>query len=130
MNKEDNEYWNKLFEAYKESSSQFDKNILFISSGALGLSISFISDVVKLPDSSYKWILGTSWTVLTIVILFSLMSHYFSMKAINSKMENLYREKDKKSEKLNKYVRLLNLLMLIGLPIGIIGLVTFIILNI
>lgn len=130
MKKEDQEYWNILSEAYKESSIQFDKNILFISSGALGLSISFISDVVKLSEASYKWILGTSWTVLTIVILFSLMSHYFSMKAINYKMENLHIEKDKKSEEFNKYVSLLNLLMLIGLPIGIIGLVIFIILNI
>jgi C4-dicarboxylate transporter len=130
MKEEDSKQWDNLFVSYLESNRQFDKNTLYISSGALGLSISFISDIVKLTDASYKWILGTSWTVLTIVILFSLMSHYFSMKAINSKMENLHKEKDEKSEKLNKYVRLLNLLMLIGLPIGIISLVVFIILNI
>ena len=130
MEKEDLEYWNKLFEAYKESSSQFDKNILYISSGALGLSISFITDIVKLPVASYKWILGSSWIILTIVILFSLLSHYFSMKAINFRMQYLQSNEDNKSENLNNKVTLLNLLMLIGLPIGIIGLVTFIILNI
>ena len=130
MKEEDNEYWNKLFEAYKESASQFDKNILYISSGALGLSISFITDIVKLSNASYKWILGTSWITLSIVILFSLLSHFFSMKAINFRMQNLFKETDKNSKRYNKAVSSLNLLMLIGLPIGIIGLVTFIILNI
>ena len=47
MDNDDKTYYEVLSKAYHESSVQFDKQILFISSGALGLSFTFIKDIVK-----------------------------------------------------------------------------------
>lgn len=130
MNKEDQEYWRQLFDSYKESSVQFDKNILFIASGALGISMTFITDLVQLNVANEKWLLTVSWIILTLVILSSLSSHYFSMKAINHRMKNLKSNEDKKSSKYNSLVSNLNVLMIISLTLGILALVLFITLNI
>lgn len=61
MKEADKEYWQQLNEAYIASSAQFDKQILFLSSGALGLSFAFIKDIVKLNESNHKWLLVLSW---------------------------------------------------------------------
>lgn len=48
MAEDKNTYLEQLNKAYKESSSQFDKQVLFIASGAFGISLAFIKDIVKL----------------------------------------------------------------------------------
>lgn len=122
----DDKHWEHLFEAYKESSTQFDKNILYISSGALGLSMTFLSDVVDLPNATCKVLLTISWVVLTLTILISLVSHYLSMKALNLEMKNLYLDV---KNKMDKWVKGLNISMLVTLPLGILFLVIFISIN-
>jgi hypothetical protein len=130
MKDSDLEYWRQLYETYKESAQQFDKQILYISSGALGVSMSFITDIVEMKLASHKFLLSISWIVLAFIILVSLTSHYISMKALNYKMENRNNDGDKKSSFYNGIVSKLNVIMLLGLPIGIILLICFITLNI
>lgn len=126
----DKEYYNQLFELYKESGAQFDKQVLYISSGALGITITFISDIVSLDCAVYKYLLTIAWSILSLIILMGLLSHYLSKKALNFRMENLYDSYDEKSKRNNSWVEKLNVFMLIGLPLGIILIVIFISLNI
>jgi len=126
----DKEHYNQLFELYKESGAQFDKQILYIASGALGLTMTFISDVVSLACAQHKFLLSVLWSLLTLIILISLLSHYLSLKAMNHRMQNLYKKKDKNSKILNTWVEGLNIAMLVGLPIGIALIILFISLNI
>ena len=128
MEEEDKIFYEQLTKAHLESSSQFDKSTLFISSGALGLSFTFIKDIVKVDIACYKWLLITSWSLFVIVILASLLSHYISIQAINSAMENLYVKNDK-SNNLNKFVKLLNISMMILILLGLSTLITFVSLN-
>lgn len=86
LDKDDQEYWRQLYDSYKESAIQFDKNVLFISSGSLAISITFISEIVHLKNASEKWMLTTSWIILASTIFASLLSHYLSMKAINKRI--------------------------------------------
>ena len=58
MKEEDKTYYEVLSKAYHESSVQFDKQILFISSGAFGLSFTFIKGIVKLDKAEYQWVLN------------------------------------------------------------------------
>jgi ABC-type siderophore export system fused ATPase/permease subunit len=125
----DQEHYNQLFELYKESGMQFDKQILYISSGALGLSLTFITDIVEMKIATNKCLLSTSWIILVIIIFLSLTSHYISMKAMNHRMENLKDTKDTKSSFYNKIVSILNITMLLGLPVGIAILLCFITFN-
>jgi len=107
MNKDDKAYYEQLSKAYFESSVQFDKQILFIASGALGISFTFINDIVDLDCASWKPLLFTSWMLFSLVILFSLLSHYFSKQAINFKMQNIGYENDNESKTQNNRGRVI-----------------------
>lgn len=130
MNEEDKEYWQQLNKAYIESSSQFDKQLLFFASGALGLSFAFIKDIVKLDVATNKSILVTAWSLFGIVIILSIISHYTSLKAINTKIKNLNAKVDNDSKKMNAFTKWLNILMIVFLALGLILLTVFISINI
>ena len=119
----------QLNKAYFESSSQFDKQVLFIASGALGISLAFVKDIVKLDKSVYKSTLLMSWIFFGIVILISIISHYTSLKAMNSKIENINLIDDKESNKFDNYTKWFNILMIVFLSLGLIFLNIFIGIN-
>lgn len=122
---EDIEYQKQLYDMYKISSQQFDKNILIISSGALGLSMTFIKDLINLNQIKYFGVLGFSWVLFATIILISLTSHYLSMRGIKHMIEN-----DLPNKGIDKWLSRLNISMLIGLPIAIILLIVFVLNNI
>ncbi len=130
MQEEDKEYWQQLNKAYIESSSQFDKQVLFFASGALALSFAFIKDIVKLSVATNKWLLISSWAFFGAVIFFSIISHYTSLKAINKKIHNLNASEDKGSKKLNCLTKWFNILMIVFLAMGLLLLTVFVAINI
>jgi hypothetical protein len=130
MKDSDKEYWQQLNNAYIQSASQFDKQILFFSSGAFGLSFAFIKDIVVLSISTHKGLLITSWSFFGTVILLSIISHYTSLRAINKRIENLNSKDDKQTKRLNSVTQNLNILMILLLAAGLILLTVFIGINI
>jgi hypothetical protein len=130
MAEEKDAYLEQLNKAYIESSSQFDKQVLYIASGALGISLAFIKDIVKLDVATNKNLLLFSWISFGTVILICILSHYTSLKAINFRIENLYQKKDKTSKRFDFSTKLFNVLMIILLAVGLILLNTFIGINI
>ena len=72
---------NKFDEIRNKSEDDFEKNITFISAGALGLSITFLEKIIQLNSSHYCWlILGWVFLILTLTINLSshLLSSYYS----------------------------------------------------
>lgn len=130
MADEKDPYLEQLNKAYIESSSQFDKQILYIASGALGISLAFIKDIVKLDVATNKVLLLLAWIFFGAVILLCILSHYTSLKAINYRIENLYQKKDKISKRFDWWTRTFNILMMLFLATGLILLFVFIGLNI
>jgi hypothetical protein len=130
MAEEKDPYLEQLNKIYIESSSQFDKQILCIASGALGISLAFIKDIVKLDIATDKNLLLLSWISFGAVILICILSHYTSLKAINCRIENLYQKKDKTSKRFDFFTKLFNVLMILFLATGIILLFGFIGINI
>lgn len=128
MTEEDKEYWNQLFQTYKESATLFEKNFLYITSGALGVSFTFLSDIVNLESAKYFWLLIFAWSLFTIVIFISLIAHYLSMKSLNHEMKH-FLEKSKPKNKFDKLVKKLNIFMIFGLPFGLFFLILFITIN-
>ncbi|MGB9103724.1 MAG: hypothetical protein WCC59_03105 [Terriglobales bacterium] len=45
------EYRRKVFDDIKSGSENFDRSLLTLSSGALGLSLAFIKDIVRLEKA-------------------------------------------------------------------------------
>lgn len=128
MEEEDKEYWNQLFQTYKESATLFEKNLLYITSGALGISITFLSDIVDLDTACFFYLLISAWSIFTVVILLSLIAHYCSMKSMNHEMKYFLKEKKPKN-RFEKWVKKMNVSMIIGLPLGLVFLVLFLSLN-
>ena len=129
MKEEDKAYYEVLSKAYHESSVQFDKQILFISSGVFGLSFTFIKDIVKLDKAEYQWILMLSWVLFITVILMSLVSHYTSKQAINKQMENLENGDNNQANSINKITVILNIAMIVAITLGLISLILFVFIN-
>lgn len=114
----------------KYSVEQFDKNILFIASGALAGSFAFIKDIIgDLSHSVGKIWLVTSWYFFAVVIFISLINHFISALAHTKSIKyNKYSNKkfNKKIRKWNLIIRGLNIMMIILVLIGTIFLINFI----
>ena len=73
------------------SSDAFDNNLLTFSSAALGLSISFIKDIVPLASSENIGWLFVSWVSFATCIIVTIASFQFGVLAQRAHSENLRR---------------------------------------
>ncbi|HMI77684.1 MAG TPA: hypothetical protein VK484_02775 [Ferruginibacter sp.] len=64
-----------LYDAMCRDLTEFEKNFLFISTGILAFSITFIKDIVKVETAINIWMLFTSW--IFIIVAISLMMYAF-----------------------------------------------------
>jgi hypothetical protein len=80
-------YRHALTEAGRDASAAYDKAIMTLSGGALGLSITFMKDIVHSPGAISLYLLRTSWSCLTAsltAILISMLSSQWALtKAIH-----------------------------------------------
>lgn len=66
----------ELKELFHKSQDTFEKQLSYISAGALALSVGFIKDIVHpIKDSSYKFMLLVGWSLLIFTLLLNLVSH-------------------------------------------------------
>lgn len=87
----------------QSSTDSFDKSMLAISSAALGLSLTFIKDVVPLTDAEYLWALYTSWIAFGLCITLTVFSFQLSIGALNKNLVYLYEfYKEGKQDSFNK----------------------------
>lgn len=78
-----------LIQAEAEQSRSLDKALLTLAAGALGISVSFIKDVVPEFRPCTAWILYAGWTALVASLLCTLWSFLTSMKAMSRQREIL-----------------------------------------
>jgi hypothetical protein len=126
---ETEKYKEILYKGFAYSSEQFDKAMLYVSAGALGVSITFIEKIVPLDKAHNKWLLLLSWILEVVTILLFTLNHYLSFKAFNNEIVQLYVEK-KKQKTNDRLVKWLNLAMIVSLPLGLISFIIFIFINI
>jgi hypothetical protein len=129
----DNNYTNEQYQALRYGNEQFDKNVLFIASGALGISFAFIEKVVPdLQNASHSNLLIKAWYFFAGVIFISLVAHFISIMA--NRWAIAHKETEKNYFKIasiwNQAIRGINILMILGLLMGIIWLIRFVNLNI
>lgn len=78
-----------LIKAGKDSIYQFDKTILTLSAGALGISIAFIDKIAPNPKPWSLWLLYICWIVICISMVSTLISFITSSKAHSRQIEIL-----------------------------------------
>ncbi|KAB2878775.1 hypothetical protein F9K33_12045 [bacterium] len=120
-----------LIELESTAASTFDKAMLTLSAGAIGLSITFTEKIASNPIC--KEFLYTSWCFLLVSLLAILSSFITSQHALREQRDNLdgrYNEMDFKEKTTFAMVtNILNWLSISTFTIGIIFLIIFAIKN-
>lgn len=136
MAEEQKDIWlNQSYDALKESISDFDKNLLYITSGALGISFAFIEKIVPLCCAVHKEYLMASWAILAFTILLTLGGNYVSVIFIDASIRNYdsnatNRSYSQKEKLFNTIIHFINILSVITLIAGIALTVIFVYKNI
>ena len=117
-----------LLKIKEKSDDDFEKNITYISAGALGLSMTFIEKIVDIHKGSFLCFLFTAWGLLTLTLLVNLLSHYLSSYYHDKSTQELDKddpEIDNNIDKRNSIMRKINIGTVISLILGIIFLILF-----
>ena len=122
-------YRDHLVLAEQKAQEDFDKTVIALSGGALGISFAFVSDIVgtdELAKASLLYWAWTSWASSLISVLFSyFFSHLALRKAINQVDEKKLYEK-RIGAGYNVATAFLNILGAILFVIGVILMVFFV----
>jgi hypothetical protein len=79
-----------LGDLVNKSSDDFEKQLSFISAGALALSITFMDKLVSdLDTASYKSLLIIGWIVLGMTLILNLISHLYSAQLHNRTLKEI-----------------------------------------
>lgn len=115
-----------------KSQDDFEKQLSYISAGALGVSMFFIEKVVKdISHAQCKWILIVSWSLLGFTLVGNLLSHFFCISFNYKTIEEIDSDAydSIKAAKRNTYVKVINTSTVFSLVVGIIFLILFTAIN-
>jgi hypothetical protein len=128
MTEEDKNYEQQQYNALNYSNEQFDKSVIFIASGALGISFAFIEKVIPdIENALCSNLLIISWSIFAGVIFISLVAHFISMCAIRWSINN-YQKSNYENGRRNRniIIRTINVFMIIGILAGLGTLIYFV----
>lgn len=132
---DNDEYQKEQYAALKYSNEQFDKSLGFIASGSLGISFAFIEKIVNLHTAQNKQFLFSSWYIFSSVIFLSLITHFVSILANRWSIVNVCNENSTPEEVRdynftrkvwNTIIRASNVIMIVGIFVGMLFLISFI----
>ncbi len=103
------------------SAEQFDKLIVYLSGGALVLTVGFTKDIVKINENTNTILLITSWTLFVSSLLLMLLSHKTSIIAMDCELNG----KEKRSDNWDIVTEILNWTSTLSLFAGIITFIIF-----
>ena len=78
---ENNDYRKDVANAIRRSEQSYDKHLLYLSAGALGLSLVFIKNVIGTNEIQYKCVLISAWVAWGLSLLSILASYRTSRKS-------------------------------------------------
>lgn len=81
-----------------EAQEQYDKNVLYLSTGALGVSFAFLKDIVSINDAVSIWWLICAWIFWALSVTAVLYSFYSSRLAMRKAIEAFDDGKEQKDK--------------------------------
>jgi hypothetical protein len=97
-----------LLSRQKSNSEQYDKALLTLSSAALGISVTFVTDYVSAHEAVRVWALYGSWLLLFCSIIVTMASFLISQESINEQLhlaESYYLNNDESALRVSKWAR-------------------------
>lgn len=121
------EHRRHLVEALHTASQDFDKAIMTLAAGALGISIAFVNQVAPHPRDT-AW-LATAWSLFAAALVFILISFITSQSAIRWEIDHLYDDPRPKRPH-RKWTTRLNTAAAGAFVLGVVSLVVFALVNV
>jgi hypothetical protein len=81
----------RLVQAHYEGSQSYDKAVMTLAGGALGVSLAFIRDIA--PRPRHEWVLVVTWSFLTVSLLLIFASLMTSQKGLLNSIKELDEKK-------------------------------------
>jgi hypothetical protein len=116
----DKEWQDKIEKIRDYSEKEFDRLIVYLSSGALILTIGFVKNIISISECTDTTLLKLSWICFAFSLLFMLTSHKVSIHSMNLELKG----KEEKSDICDIWTNILNwgsyILLFIGITLFII----------
>lgn len=96
------EYRTLLRNVINKCEEEFEKKTTYLAAGTLGLSFSFISDVVNINHSCGRWLLFLGWFMLVICLVVNFLSQLSSKKYAEQTIDDINKEVSKPEEKFDE----------------------------
>jgi hypothetical protein len=123
--KESSDYLLTVRKMRDYAQEEFDKLIVYLSSGGLVLTVGFVKDLVFLSEAGWKTLLILSWSGFIISLILILLSHRSAIKSSTLELDGKENESDEQDQKTER----LNLISFVALIIAVIVFVLFISIN-
>jgi hypothetical protein len=126
-------YADELKLLIQKSHDSFERQLNYISAGALGISMLFVEKVVKdIQQTKSNWLLISSWAFFTLTLISNLISHIYTSNKHDKTLSEIYSENYnyKAAAERNRHIKRWNMISVVLLFIGIILQIIFISLNI
>lgn len=123
-------YRDRINDAINDSQSDFEKNLVYLSAGALTLSMGFIEKIIPISESTAKSLIVISWILLAATLLLNLATHLISVRNSTKSREEMDAEMEfetliQKISCRNKIMTVLNWVTYVLFSIGVILTVIF-----
>ncbi len=126
-------YADELRTLVTKSNESFEKQLNYISSGALGISMIVVEKVIKgFEHANNKWVVIISWILLGLTLTSNLLSHTFASKLHNKTLAEIQKDDYDYSSALrrNKEINNWNTISILFLLLGLTFQIIFIAINI
>lgn len=127
------EFSSELKSIIQKSHESFEKQLNYISAGALGISMLFVEKVVKdINQSHCTWLLIFAWAFFALTLISNLVSHIYTSNVHNKTLEEIYVENydSEKAIRRNENIKYWNIISISLLSLGLISQIIFVTLNI
>lgn len=132
MEDTDQEYRNTLETLERESQQAYDKAVLTLSGGALGISFAFVSnflDKSKIICSGWLITAWISWGVSVTAVLFSFFFSILALRKAIKQVDNRTIREERPGGSFDTITAVLNAAGGLLFLVGVISIITFVIAN-
>ena len=126
-------YRDELAGLVSRSNEIFEKQLSYISAGAIAVSMAFVKEVTgDLHATQHKYLLVTGWLLLVVTLLVNLLSHIWTKNKHNKTIKEIdvNHYSQQKALRRLKQIDGINLFTIITLILGIVSVLVFMVLNI
>jgi hypothetical protein len=124
-NKDDKNWRDTILKIRDYSEEQYDKLIIYLSAGALIITIGFVKDILDINKAIDKRMLILSWVCFILSILLMLLSHRTAVISMNYELK----DQNKISDRWDLLTKILNWTSFLSLISGIIHFLIFLLKN-